>query len=128
MPTADPSTRGGSDAPKRRRRGYPLRAHIALLFVALITIAGLALVGYGFIATSGFLLAAGDEEFRYVADRTAGQVRDLLSPARLLVQLLAHHHLTTTTGLQPRLEALPLLTSALADHPEISAVYVGFAT
>ena len=110
------------------RRGFPLRIHIATLFVALITTAGLALVGYGYFATSRLLLSAGDEEFLHVADRTASHVRDLLAPARLLVQLLARHRLSGTASVSARLEALPLLTAALAEHPEISAVYVGFGT
>lgn len=100
--------------------------HIATLFVALIAAAGLAIVAYGYRATSRLLLAAGDEEFRHVTERTADQVRSLLSPARLLVELLARHALTRTAALAPRLDALPLLTSALVTHPEISAVYVGF--
>jgi sigma-B regulation protein RsbU (phosphoserine phosphatase) len=101
--------------------------HIATLFLALMATAGLALVGYGYVATSQLLLSASDEEFLHVAERTAGHVRDLLAPAHLLVQVLAQHRLTGTTGLGARLETLPLLTAALADHPEISAIYVGFA-
>jgi sigma-B regulation protein RsbU (phosphoserine phosphatase) len=44
------------------------------------------------------------------------------------VQLLARHRLTGTDSLAARLEALPVLTAVLSDHPEISAVYVGFAS
>jgi sigma-B regulation protein RsbU (phosphoserine phosphatase) len=102
--------------------------HIATLFVVLIAIAGLAVVGYGYVATSRLLLSAGDEEFLHVAERTAGQVRDLLAPAQLLVQVLTRHPLTGTVGLGARLEALPLLTAALTAHPEISAIYIGFDT
>jgi sigma-B regulation protein RsbU (phosphoserine phosphatase) len=100
--------------------------HISTLFVALIAAAGLAIVGYGYRAASGLLLAAGDEEFRRVADHTAGQIRSLLSPARLLVSLLTRNRLTRADSLAARFEAIPFLTAALARHPEISAVYVGF--
>ncbi len=123
--------RAGSDespeSPRREPRGFPLRVHIAGLFIGLILIAGLVVVGYGYIATSRLLLSAGDEEFAHVADRTAGHVRELLSPARLLIQLLSRHRITETTSLTARLESVPLLTAALTDHPEISAVYAGFA-
>jgi phosphoserine phosphatase RsbU/P len=111
---------------RRGRRAFRLRVHIATLFVALIASAGLLIVGYGYVATSHLLLAAGDEEFLHVAERTAGHVRDLLAPAHLLVQLLAQHQLTASASLSARLEVLPLLSTALAEHPEISAVYVGF--
>ena len=110
----------------RGRWTFPLRIHIATLFVALILAAGLAVVGYGYLAASRLLLSAGDEEFLHVAERTTGQVRNLLAPARLLVQLLARHRITRTTTLEARLESLPLLTTALAEQPHISAVYVGF--
>jgi sigma-B regulation protein RsbU (phosphoserine phosphatase) len=115
-----------SEARHSPHRRFRLRVHIATLFVALIAAAGLAIVAYGYRATSRLLLSAGDEEFLHVAEHTADQVRNLLAPARLLVELLARHPMTQTTALAPRLEALPLLTTALVTHPEISAVYVGF--
>src|SRR5262245_66683948 len=74
---------------RREPRGFPLRGHIVLLFAGLILAAGVLLVGYGYVATSRLLLTAGDEEFAHVADRTAGLVRELVSPAHLLVPLLA---------------------------------------
>jgi serine phosphatase RsbU (regulator of sigma subunit) len=126
MPTLAPIVHERVAARRRGHRAFPLRVHIATLFVALIATAGLAIVGYGYVATSRLLLAAGDEEFLHVAERTAGHVRDLVAPAHLLVQLLARHRLGGTDSLGARLEALPVLTAALAEHPEISAVYVGF--
>src|SRR5262245_9126600 len=123
-------TRAGTAEPpepaRREPRGFPLRGHIVLLFAGLILAAGFALVGYGYVATSRLLLTAGDEEFAHVADRTAGLVRELVSPANLLAQLLARHRLTETTSLGARLESLPLLTAALTEHQEISAIYFGF--
>jgi len=110
----------------RGRRRFRLRVHIATLFVLLIAAAGLAIVSYGYVATSGLLLSAGDAEFLHAVERTTAQVGDLLDPARLLVQLLTRHSLTTARSLRARLDSLPLLTTALAEHPEISAVYVGF--
>jgi sigma-B regulation protein RsbU (phosphoserine phosphatase) len=101
---------------------------IAGLFVALLAAAGVAGVGYGYVVTSRLLLSAGDEEFLHVAERTAGQVRDLLAPAQVLVQLLSRHRLADAAGPAARLDSLPLLTTALNEHPEISAVYVGFAS
>src|SRR5262249_40495822 len=123
-------TRAGTaeapEPPRREPRGFTLRSHIVLLFFGLILAAGFALVGYGYVATSRLLLTAGDEEFTHVADRTAGLVKELVSPAHLLVQLLARHRLTETTSVGARLESLPLLTAALTEHQEISAVSVGF--
>jgi phosphoserine phosphatase RsbU/P len=113
------------EGPMRWR--FRLRVHIATLFVALIIGAGLAIVGYGYRATSRLLLSAGDDEFAHVAEHTADQVRNLLTPAQLLAQLLTRHRLTRTTGLAARLESLPLLSTVLTAHPEISAVYFGFA-
>ena len=71
------------EPPRPGRWRFPLRVHIATLFVALIAAAGLAIVGYGYRATARLLLAAGDEEFHHVAEHTAGQIRNLLTPARL---------------------------------------------
>ena len=127
-PETGPAGPDRTDTSSRGRWTFPLRIHIATLFVALILAAGLAVVGYGYVAASRLLLSAGDEEFLHVAERTTGQVRNLLAPARLLVQLLARHRITQTTTLDARLESLPFLTTALAEQPHISAVYVGFGT
>ena len=133
-PTAEASTAALRESARRvgerhglRRRGFPLRVHIATLFLALMAAAGVALVGYGYVANSHLLLAVGDAEFLNVAERPAGDVRGLLAPAHLVVQLLARHRLMQTSTLNGRLDALPLLTEALAAHPAISAIYVGFA-
>ena len=81
MSASDPIRPGSTDpedvpetghSPHRRFR---LRVHIATLFVALIAAAGLAIVAYGYRATSRLLLSAGDEEFLHVAEHTADQVR-----------------------------------------------------
>src|SRR5262249_19837071 len=121
-------TRAGTaeapEPPRREPRGFTLRSHIVLLFFGLILAAGFALVGYGYVATSRLLLTAGDEEFAHVADRTAGLVRELVSPAHLLAQLLARHRLPETTSLGARLESLPLLPPPPARHPAISAPHL----
>jgi sigma-B regulation protein RsbU (phosphoserine phosphatase) len=132
MSAVDPTSPDTTDSlvsPTSRRtgrRGFRLRVHIATLFIVLIGTAGLAVVGYGYVATSRLLLSAGDDEFLHVAERTAGHVRDLLAPAQLLVQVLTRHPLTRTMNLDARLETLPLLTAALSAHPEISAIYIGY--
>src|SRR5262245_42797298 len=90
--------------PQREQRGFPRRVHFVVLFIALILPAGFVVVGYGYLATSRLLLSAGDEEFGRVADRTAGHVRELLSPAHLLVQLLSRHRMTETRSLSDRLQ------------------------
>jgi sigma-B regulation protein RsbU (phosphoserine phosphatase) len=108
------------------RRLVPLRVLIGVLFVALLALAGLAIVGYGYVATSRLLLSASEETFEHVAERTADRMRALLAPARLLVGLLASHRLTRATTLEARLEAVPFLAAALAEHAQISAIYVGY--
>src|SRR6185436_13669249 len=121
MPESAPPT-----PPRARRWQFPLRIHIATLFLLVMTATGLAIIGYGYRATSQLLLSAGDEEFLHVSERTAEHVRNLLAPARLLAELGAEHRITRTDNLAARLELLPFWTHALTVHPEISAVYVGF--
>ena len=122
MPESTPPTTA-----REGRWQFRLRVHIATLFLMVMTAAGLAIIGYGYRATSRLLLSAGDDEFLHVAERTADHVRALLGPARLLAELGAQHRITRTDSLAERLELLPFWTHALALHPEISAVYVGYA-
>jgi sigma-B regulation protein RsbU (phosphoserine phosphatase) len=124
--STEEAVRAAGRPPGRRRRGFRLRVHIATLFVALIVAAGLALVGYGYVATSRLLVSAAEQEVGRVAERTASEVQALLAPTHLLVGLMAQHRLTRASSLAERLESLPALTGALDRHAEISAVYVGF--
>ena len=109
-------------------RGLPLRVLIAGLFVGLLAAAGVAGVGYGYVVTSRLLLSAGDEEFLHVAERTAGQVRDLLAPRAAPRPAPLAPSARGCRSPAARLDSLPLLTTALNEHPEISAVYVGSAS
>ena len=77
MPESIPPTTG-----RESRWQFRLRVHIATLFLMVMTAAGLAIIGYGYRATSRLLLSAGDDEFLHVAERTADHVRALLGPAR----------------------------------------------
>ena len=122
MPESTPPTTA-----REGRWQFRLRVHIATLFLMVMTAAGLVIIAYGYRATSRLLLSAGDDEFLHVAERTADHVRALLGPARLLAELGAQHRITRADNLAERLELLPFWTHALALHPEISAVYVGYA-
>ena len=110
-----------------RRRHVTLRVHIATAFVALLAAAGITIVGYGYLATSRLLLSASEENSLQIAERTAGEAGALLTPGQLVVTLLARHRLVEARTLTARLEAVPFLIAALAEHRQLSAIYVGYA-
>ena len=112
----------------RTPRLVPLRVLIGVLFVTLLALAGLAIVGYGYVATSRLLLEAGEETFEHVAERTADRLQALPASAELLSGLLAQHRLAFTTSVEDRLASVPFLAAALAEHPAVSAVYLGYET
>jgi HD-GYP domain-containing protein (c-di-GMP phosphodiesterase class II) len=109
-----------------RRRQITLRLHIATAFVALLAAAGITIVGYGYLATSRLLVSASEEASLQIAARTAGEAGALLSPGRLVAALLARHRLVEARTLTARLETAPFLIAALAEHRQLSAIYVGY--
>jgi hypothetical protein len=112
----------------RASRLVPLRVLIGVLFVTLLALAGLAIVGYGYVATSRLLLEAGEETFEHVAERTADRLRALPASADMLSGLLARHRLAFTASVEDRLASVPFLATVLAEQPAVSAVYVGYET
>jgi HD-GYP domain-containing protein (c-di-GMP phosphodiesterase class II) len=107
------------------QRKVALRVHIAVAFVALLGVTGLALVGYSYYATSRLLLSASAETSRHLSDGIANEASRIVAPAGLLASLLARHRLAQDTTLAARLESLPFLTTALTERPQIAAIYVG---
>src|SRR5262245_55043162 len=111
----------------RSTRKVALRVHIAVAFAALLGLTGLALVGFSYYATSRLLLSASAEASRHLTDGIANEASRIVAPAGLLAALLARHRLAEDTTLAARLQALPLLATALVERPQIAAIYVGHA-
>jgi HD-GYP domain-containing protein (c-di-GMP phosphodiesterase class II) len=111
----------------RPARTIALRVHIAVAFAALLGLTGLALVGYSYYATSRLLLSASAETSRHLTDGIATEASRIVAPAGLLAALLARHRVAEDATLAARLEALPLLTAALVERPQIAAIFVGHA-
>ena len=108
------------------RRKIALRVHIAAAFLGLLGLTGVALVAFSYYATSRLLLSAGEETSRHLTDNTANEARRLVAPAGLLAAVLARHRLAGDATLAARLESLPLLSTALTERPQLSAIYVGY--
>lgn len=107
-------------------RQFPLRIHIATLFIGLILLLGATVVWNSFTRTTQLILRAADERFERVADQTARQLAMLITPAATTVDLLAWQRLAADRTLMARLDSLGYLSETLAQSAHLSALYIGY--
>lgn len=107
-------------------RQFPLRIHIAALFIALILLLGGAVIWNGHVGATRLMLQTADERFERIAERTRQQLDHLFTPVAITVDLLAWQQLTLATSLEERLGSLPYLREALAQSAHLSALFAGY--
>jgi HD-GYP domain-containing protein (c-di-GMP phosphodiesterase class II) len=107
-------------------RQFPLRIHIATLFITLILALGGAVIWNNQVGTTRLMLQTADERFERIAERTRQQLRNLLTPVAITVDLLAWQQLARATALEERLNSLPYLHEALEQSAHLSALFIGY--
>jgi HD-GYP domain-containing protein (c-di-GMP phosphodiesterase class II) len=113
-------------ASPRPARSFPLRLHLATAFVLLTSLVGALTVYHIYLTGADLVLAAGEETFAHAARETGQQVRDLLAPAKLQLDLAARHAVGAATTGDDRLAAVPFLATALDGNASLAAARVGF--
>lgn len=109
-------------------RSFPLRVHITTAFVALTSAMGALTVYHTYQAGAHLVFAASEETFTHAASETSHQVRDLLAPAMLQIDLIARHAIAAAASRRDRFEALPFLAAALDGNASVAAVRIGYET
>ena len=113
---------------QRRAGSFPLRAHLAIAFLLLASVVGAVTIYHTYRAGADLVFQAGEETFTHAARETSQQVRELLAPAKLQLDLAARHIVGVATTRSERLAAAPFLAAALDDNANLVAVRVGYET
>ena len=107
-------------------RQFPLRIHIATLFIALILLLGGAVIWNNYAETTRLMLQVADERFERIADRTSQHLHNLFTPVGVTVDLLAWQRLAAAASLEERLNSLSYLREALEQSDQVSALFIGY--
>jgi len=110
----------------RPAHGIPLQRLIALAIVASMLLLTLSLLLQGRHGLRQAMISAASHDVGRLGGLIGERAERLLGPARSALYLLRHDPLAEATSLQQRLDRLPVLQTALALSPALSAVYAGY--
>ena len=109
-------------------RRIPFSVHIAYLFVGLLLAFAAISNSFQFFETRHLVTEAAAERYALIGKRSISVLHSTYNRAALIATLLAKQDLIEATSLQQRLDGLEWMTAALREQPNISALYLGYAT
>jgi HD-GYP domain-containing protein (c-di-GMP phosphodiesterase class II) len=110
------------------KRTFRLHVYIAILFLALlIAFAAISIATQHYLSRN-MMLSSAETLFNRIGQEVKQSIAAIYSPARGAVDLLSRSALVEADTLEERLKRLPLLAVTLQHHPEVSALYVGYAS
>lgn len=110
------------------RRHFPLHIHMSTLFVALIILVGGLIGGFGYSTSRSMLEATVDDLTTRITRETLGELRHVLEPAEMAVNLFSHDPIATAGSLRERMPRIRLGEEALRRSEALSSIYVGYAS
>jgi HD-GYP domain-containing protein (c-di-GMP phosphodiesterase class II)/HAMP domain-containing protein len=119
-PATSPSTSGS------HKRLYPLHVTLATIFATLLTLFGAALIGFNFTQNRALTLLAADELTDRIGRQVGMSIAGLYVPAQRLVDISSRALSGETQSLEARLDALPFMTEALRQMPNVESLFVGY--
>jgi HD-GYP domain-containing protein (c-di-GMP phosphodiesterase class II) len=111
----------------KNKNRFPLRVHIATLFIGLILVVGLLLGWFNHRNNKEIILSASEQLFDQINQEVMLDFQATHGKTVSTVNLLVLTPITRADTLQARISNLPLFTTVLQHEPSLSAVQVGYA-
>jgi HD-GYP domain-containing protein (c-di-GMP phosphodiesterase class II)/HAMP domain-containing protein len=110
-----------------QKRLYPLHVTLATVFATLLTLFGAALIGFNFTQGRALTLLAADKLTERIARQVGMSIAGLYVPAQRLVDMSSRALSGENQSMDARLDALPFMTEALRQMPNLESLFVGYA-
>jgi HD-GYP domain-containing protein (c-di-GMP phosphodiesterase class II)/HAMP domain-containing protein len=111
----------------RTRKNFPLHVHISALFATMILIVGVLISGIVYSLSKDMLEAAASDMTQRIGLEMHDEVRKLISPAEIAIELLSQSTLVDSTSLQKRLASIGMIREAFEASPTLDALYIGYS-
>ncbi|MBK7424186.1 MAG: GAF domain-containing protein [Propionivibrio sp.] len=108
------------------KRLFPLHIHISTLFLLLLLLVGGLIGGFGYHTSRNMLESAAEDLTRRIAQETLGELKQVISPAEMAVNLLRHSAIADSAAYKDRLQRLGLLKEVLDGSSALSSIYIGY--
>ena len=107
---------------------YPLHVYIASLFIGLILLMAIVLGWFNYQQNSKVLLTATGKLYSQIASELGSGLQSVYRPIVGMVDILADSDIMAATGLDERLDRLPLFSRVIGQHEQLAALSIGYGT
>ena len=107
-------------------KSYPLRIHIASLFIVLILLACSAISVLFYVKSRDMVITEMSRMVERVVSETAREIERLFGPPETLAALFSRSAIARADNLDDRLQGLPVLRESLRSAPDIASIYIGY--
>ena len=108
------------------KRLFPLHIHISTLFLLLLLLVGGLIGFFGYHSSRNMLETAAEDLTRRIAHETLGELRQVIPPAEMAVNLLRHSAIADSAAYKDRVQRLGLLREVLNGSSALSSIYFGY--
>ena len=107
-------------------KSYPLRIHIASLFLVLILLACGSISILFYVKSRDMVITEMSKMVERVVSETAREIERLFGPPETLAALFSRSAMARADNLEDRLQGLPVLRESLRAAPDIASIYIGY--
>ena len=107
-------------------KSYPLRIHIASLFLVLMLLACGSISVLFYVKSRDMVITEMSRMVERVVSETAREIERLFGPPETLASLFSKSALARAEDFEERLKGIAVLHESLLTNPEIASIYLGY--
>jgi HD-GYP domain-containing protein (c-di-GMP phosphodiesterase class II) len=107
-------------------KSYPLRIHIASLFLALILLACGSISLLFYVKSRDMVITEMSKMIDRVVSETVREIERLFGPPETLAALFSKSAIARADNFDDRLQGLQVMHESLLTNPEIASIYLGY--
>jgi adenylate cyclase len=108
------------------KKRLPLAIHVSSLFLLVITLVMTAIGSLSYITIRDILRQNAQDKSNEITQQIVSSVQSVISPAEIIVSIVANSSLAEAGSLSERMKKAGLLKRVLLDNDNLTAVYIGY--
>jgi HD-GYP domain-containing protein (c-di-GMP phosphodiesterase class II)/methyl-accepting chemotaxis protein len=105
---------------------FPLHIHLSTLFILMTLLISGVIAGVGYKMSYNMLEASAQDLTQRASREIAGEIKGIIGPANMTIELLSHHRITNAKTLQERRDSSGVLQPALSDNSGLTSLFIGY--
>jgi HD-GYP domain-containing protein (c-di-GMP phosphodiesterase class II) len=107
---------------------FPLHIHLSTLFILMTLVISGVIAGVGYHMSYDMLESSAQDMTLRASREIASEIKGIIGPANMTIELLSYHRLTNADTLQERRDSSSVLMPALSSGSGMSSLFIGYAS